>query len=185
MDWAWLSWLLFSFKGRIQRLYWWVGSLVVGVVTGMASSTIEFVARSYGLDVDADNQFEPTGALGLLLAAIGLLNVWINYALSAKRLHDRNRSGWWLVAPTVTLLTAILLAFVMFAQPEGQREPWNSAAVSLTLATAALGLWLFLEIGFLRGTSGPNRYGPIRSAKPKPPPTCSAQGCRPEVRRRS
>lgn len=161
MDWAWLSWLLFSFKGRIQRLYWWVWSLVVGVVTGMASSTIEFVARSYGLGVvDADNQFEPTGALGLLLAAIGLLNVWINYALSAKRLHDRNRSGWWLVAPTVTLLTAILLAFVMFAQPEGQREPWNSAAVSLTLATAALGLWLFLEIGFLRGTSGPNRYGP-------------------------
>jgi len=162
MNWTWLTWLLFSFKGRIQRLYWWIGSLVVGMVTGMASSTIEFVARSYGLGaVDADtNQFEPTGVLGALLVAIGILNVWVNYALSAKRLHDRNRSGWWLVAPTVTLLIAILLAFVMFAQPGGQREPWNSAAVLFTLATAALGIWLFLEIGFLRGTEGPNRYGP-------------------------
>ncbi len=96
----------------------------------------------------------------LSLWAIGLLNVWVNYALCAKRLHDRNRSGWWLLAPTVTLLVAILLAFVMFAQPEGQREPWNSAAVFFTLATVALGIWLFLEIGFLRGTEGPNSYGP-------------------------
>jgi uncharacterized membrane protein YhaH (DUF805 family) len=172
MDWTWLTWLLFSFKGRIQRLYWWIGSLVVGVVTGMASSTIEFLARSYGLGVvDADtNQFEPTGVLGALLVAIGILNVWINYALSAKRLHDRNRSGWWLVAPTVTLLVAILLALVMFAQPEGQRQPWNSAAVIFTLATAALGGWLFLEIGFLRGTEGPNRYGadPLTGQSPAP-----------------
>ena len=76
----------------------------------------------------------------------------------SRRLHDRNRGGWWLVAPTVTLLIAILLAFVRFAQPEGQREPWNSAAVFFTLATAGLGIWLFLEIGFLRGTE--NRYGP-------------------------
>ena len=38
MDWAWL---LFSFKGRIQRFYWWVTQAVVAVVVGVAGSIIE------------------------------------------------------------------------------------------------------------------------------------------------
>ena len=46
MDWAWFTWLLFSFKGRIQRLYWWLTNLVVRAVTGTVSSTIEGVAQS-------------------------------------------------------------------------------------------------------------------------------------------
>ena len=39
MDW---TELLFSFKGRIQRLYWWITSLVVGAVAGMLTSSLEF-----------------------------------------------------------------------------------------------------------------------------------------------
>ena len=99
---------------------------------------------------------------------IGLLNVWITYALTAKRLHDRDHSGWWLLAPTLTLAIAIVLGFVMFAQPEGQREPWNTAAVSATFATVGIIVWLFVEIGFLRGTKGPNHYGPDPLSQPSP-----------------
>jgi uncharacterized membrane protein YhaH (DUF805 family) len=170
MDWTWLAWLLFSFKGRLQRLYWWITNLAVPVVVGALSSAIEAMAQAHGMGLMnmETNEFEPTGLLGALLSVIGLLNLWITYALAAKRLHDRNHGGWWLMAPTVTLLAAILVAFVMFSQPEGQREPWNSAAVILTLATLALGVWLFLEIGFLRGTDGPNRYGPDPLGQPNP-----------------
>jgi uncharacterized membrane protein YhaH (DUF805 family) len=95
--------------------------------------------------------------LGVLLSVVGVLNLWINYALAAKRLQDRNRSGWWLLAPTVTLLIAIAFAFVTL--PEHQREPWNTIGIILVFATVALGLWLVLEIGFLRGTQGPNLFG--------------------------
>ena len=84
--------------------------------------------------------------------------MWINYALAAKRLHDRNRSGWWLLAPTVTLVMAIGFAFVTLSLPEGQREPWNTIGIIFVFATVALGVWLFVEIGFLRGTQGPNGY---------------------------
>ncbi len=128
MDWAWLIWLLFSFRGRIQRLYWWLASLVVGAVAGMVSSTIASMAQSYGLGfIDPETKaFEPPALLSILLSAVGVLNVWINYALTAKRLHDRNRSGWWLLAPTVTLVIAIAFAFLTLSLPEGQREPWNT-----------------------------------------------------------
>jgi uncharacterized membrane protein YhaH (DUF805 family) len=162
MDWAWLIWLLFSFKGRIQRLYWWLTSLVVGAVAGMVSSTIASVAQSFGFGfIDPDtNAFELSVPLSVLLSVVGVLNVWVNYALSAKRLHDRNRSGWWLLAPTVTLVIAIAFAFVTLSRPEGQRGPWNTIGIIFVLVTFALGVWLVLEIGFLRGTQGPNRYGP-------------------------
>ena len=162
MDWAWLSWLLFSFKGRAQRLYLWVGSLAVGAIAGMVSSTMKSVAQSYGLGfIDPDtNAFEPAALLSILLSVVGFLNGWINYALAAKRLHDRNRSGWWLLAPTLTLAIAIGFAFVTLSLPEGQREPWNTIGIIFVFATVALGVWLFVEIGFLRGTQGPNGYGP-------------------------
>ncbi len=156
------TWLLFSFKGRVQRLYWWIANIAVAVVTGAMGSAIDAVAQSYGMGaMDPDtNKFEPTGLLGILLSVVGLLNLWITYELTAKRLHDRDRSGWWLVAPTLVLIVAIVLGVVTLMQPEGQREPWNSAAVLATFATVAVIAWLFLEIGFLRGTQGANRYGP-------------------------
>jgi uncharacterized membrane protein YhaH (DUF805 family) len=162
MDWAWLSWLLFSFKGRMQRLYFWVTSLVVGVVASMVSSTMESIAQSFGFGfIDPDtNAFELSVPLSVLLSVVGVLNLWINYALAAKRLHDRNRSGWWLLAPTVALIVAIVFALVTLSLPEGEREPWNTIGIIFVFATVALGLWLVLEIGFLRGTQGPNRFGP-------------------------
>jgi uncharacterized membrane protein YhaH (DUF805 family) len=59
-----MSWtqLLFSFKGRIRRLYFWVASLVVGVVVGMFNSS-----QSYGMgEINPEgNEFEPTGPLSI------------------------------------------------------------------------------------------------------------------------
>jgi uncharacterized membrane protein YhaH (DUF805 family) len=159
MDWAWL---LFSFKGRIQRLYWWVTNVVVAVVVGVVGSIIEAVARAQGIGfVDPEtNQFEPTGTLGLLLAVIGLVNLWIIYALAAKRLYDRDRSGWWLAAPLLGLIVGIVLASMALSLPEGGREPWNTLGVFTFFGIVGTLLWLFLEIGFLPGTKGPNRFGP-------------------------
>lgn len=119
MDWAWL---LFSFKGRIQRLTWWVTNLVVAIAAGVAGSVIEAVARSQGMGAmnPETNQFEPTGALGVLLAVIGLVNLWIIYALGAKRLHDRDRTGWLLAAPLIALAAAIGLGVA--ARPRYSRD---------------------------------------------------------------
>jgi uncharacterized membrane protein YhaH (DUF805 family) len=154
--------LLFSFKGRIGRQVWWLTNLAVMIVVALAGSIIDAIARSQGMVAfDAEtNQFEPTGVLRILLGVIGLINLWILYALSAKRLHDRDRTGWWLIAPYLGLAVAISLAFAMLSFPEGQREPWNTLGVLAFFGLVGLFLWLFYEIGFLRGTEGPNRFGP-------------------------
>ena len=157
-----LKHLLFSFKGRIGRQSWWLTNVAVTIVVALTGSIIEAVARSQGMGVmDAEtNQFEPTGLLGILLGVIGLVNLWIIYALGAKRLHDRDRTGWWLVAPHLALVVAIVIASQALSLPEGGREPWNTLGVFAFFGIVGLLLWLFLEIGFLPGTKGPNRFGP-------------------------
>ncbi len=163
MDWAWL---LFSFKGRIQRSYWWIANVVVVIAVGVAGSIIEAVARAQGMGfVDPETaKFEPTGTLGVLLAVIGLANLWIIFALAAKRLHDRDRSAWWLAAPYAGLLVGIAFASMALSLPEGGREPWNTLGVFAFFGIVGTVLWLFLELGFLPGTEGPNRFGPDPAA---------------------
>ena len=104
---------LFSFKGRIQRLYWWLGASSSAWSTGMASSTIEFLARSYGFGrrQHADtNQFEPTGRARRSPRWQSVSSMCGSTTRSRpSACTTANRSGWWLVAPTVTLLVAISL----------------------------------------------------------------------------
>jgi uncharacterized membrane protein YhaH (DUF805 family) len=105
-------------------------------------------------------QFEPTGPLSIADFVVAFVNLWIIFALSVKRLHDRDRTGWWLAVKYPAIVVAIGLGWASLAQPYGERVPLSTVAVFTVIATAGLVLWLFVEIGFLSGTKGPNRYGP-------------------------
>jgi uncharacterized membrane protein YhaH (DUF805 family) len=61
---------------------------------------------------------------------IGLASIWPGVAMLWKRWHDRGRSAWWLL----TLLIPFLNLIFMF--------------------------WIVIEVWFLKGTDGPNEYGP-------------------------
>jgi uncharacterized membrane protein YhaH (DUF805 family) len=71
-------------------------------------------------------------------------------ATAVKRLHDRDKSGWWIVP----FLIAPCLLGIMGDWPG---DSWPAGF--LTLVMVALGLWGFVEILCLGGTSGPNRFG--------------------------
>jgi uncharacterized membrane protein YhaH (DUF805 family) len=76
---------------------------------------------------------------------------WISaFAIGVKRLHDRDRSGWW-----------ILLFYVAPSVLGGAGNTTDGALASGILGLAALvfSLWGLVELGFLRGTVGPNRFG--------------------------
>lgn len=153
--------LLFSFKSRIQRLYWWVTTIAVGAAAGAATTILNVAAKSAGqVEISPDTQFvEPTGIFGAAVAAVGLANLWVNFALSVKRLHDRDRTGWWLLVQTLLVVLTVFLVVLAFAMPEEQRSAWWAIAAPVGIAAFVISIWLFVEIGFLKGTQGPNRYG--------------------------
>lgn len=75
-------WLFFSFQGRIPRLAYWVGSLIVVV----AYVTAVILAVTFIKDRDA---------LQLANIIIYLPLLWTSIALQVKRWHDRDKSGLW------------------------------------------------------------------------------------------
>lgn len=128
-----LTAILFSYRGRIGRLAYLSGSLVVGV----AALALIFVSVS--LAGNDQGIAGSTISAASFLAALAAL--WPLSALLVKRLHDLNRSGWH------GLWIALLLPL-----PNLLDDPFETVA---TVAALAVTLWLF----FMPGTPGPNAYG--------------------------
>jgi uncharacterized membrane protein YhaH (DUF805 family) len=97
--------LLFSFKGRVARLPFWISQAAAGVIIGVM------------YDLDSEDCY----------CAVGLVLLWPLLAIEAKRWHDRDKSAWWLLINLIPIIGPI---------------------------------WALVECGFLRGTTGLNRYGP-------------------------
>jgi uncharacterized membrane protein YhaH (DUF805 family) len=157
MDW---TTLLFSFKGRINRGKYWLAVLIyMAVWTTFIAVSLVWLG---GLNID--NLLSFAGA-ALLIWLIGLvllvLETWSGLAVAVKRLHDRNKSGWWVLL--FWLGPSILVSWQTAAPDLG-------GGFILALAAGALGIWAFVELGCLRGTPGPNRYGPDPLGNPAYPP---------------
>jgi len=103
---------LFSFKGRMSRSDYWLKGFLPLLPLSILNNVL-----LYGVNT------EESRAIAMILGIIGL---WPSMALAIKRLHDRNRSGWFL-----------LIFLIPFVGP----------------------IWFLIEIWFLRGTIGSNRFG--------------------------
>jgi uncharacterized membrane protein YhaH (DUF805 family) len=146
MDW---TTLLFSFNGRINRGKYWLAALIyVAVWTTFIAGSLVWLG---GLDLD--NLFSLAGA-GLTIWLVGfilfILLTWSGLAVGVKRLHDRDKSGWWILL--FWLGPSILGGW--------QTAPNMGGSFVLSLAAGAIAIWGFIELGCLSGTLGPNRYGP-------------------------
>jgi uncharacterized membrane protein YhaH (DUF805 family) len=139
-------WLLFSFKGRLNRARYLVVELALLLLWVVAWHKSTFLVSS-------------PEALGWV-AAIPM--IWINTATTAKRLHDRNRSGWWAVAIFIVNRLSYLYYGLFFGLSFGvdisiARE---MLLVMFAVALSLLQTWIIIELFFLIGTEGPNRFGP-------------------------
>ena len=94
----------------------------------------------------------PTDPVGIILTfAIPFIPIVISsVALAIKRLHDRNKSGWW------------LLVFYLLPGVIDNIGMYTAVQLVFHLASLALSIWALVELGFLRGTSGSNKYGRLR-----------------------
>jgi len=132
---------LMRFDGRLSRLGYWRRYLTLAIIGAVAWG----VALTGSLAVGA-------WAAVLFLPLIPVLVA--SLAICVRRLHDRNRSGWW-------LLVFIFLPGVLMALVEGKAIQTSTVLLYLAAVLAALVVivWGLVEIGFRRGTRGDNRFG--------------------------
>jgi len=153
----------FSPKGRISRKQYWLRFM------------LPYIAIYVVLQVAADLAGQGTAsniAISLILALFSLVALWPSIAVLVKRIHDRDKSGWLVLALLIPgLLFAILLLALVgtaaLAVAGGQAEAEIPALGALGVIVIILGvgvlgidIWFFVEFGCLRGTIGPNRFGP-------------------------
>jgi len=160
MDWRGF---LLSFSGRVDCFTYgkmvFLHSLII--VFGLA------VLAQVHVNVDRG----PTLNLVLVLAAVIVGIIIPAFVIGAKRLHDRDKSAWWLLlfyaVPDMLLgigiyakIASDVAARCDFAAFSGRTCPGSWTATICVVAALAIEIWTVVELGFLRGTVGPNRYGP-------------------------
>ena len=175
---------LFGFEGRANRAKQWALLLVslvhIVLLWGVFAVTIGFPAlMDFFRDKTSWAQFSGSPQAHLFGAAfvvLYLIGFYIGLAVTAKRLHDRNKSAWWLlifiVLPVVLQIPAILfmpqqiahLGAVLAAARAHQPPPMPPIEPPVTIllrgVAVLISLWAFVELYFFRGTAGENRFGP-------------------------
>jgi uncharacterized membrane protein YhaH (DUF805 family) len=142
-------WLLVSFKGRINRARYLVVQLALLALWLALWLELPFRISSQWTDLHID-------------WAVTIAMVWINAATTAKRLHDRDRSGWWAIAVFIVnrlsyIYYGLFLGLAFGVDISATRE---LLLVMLAVALCLLQTWIIVELFFLTGTDGRNRFGP-------------------------
>ena len=137
--------LFFSFRGRASRGGFWLVSLTWGAL-GFVLDYVWAVTGLKEVQVGENHLVDAAFVLPLLALFVSCL------AVSIKRLHDRNRRGWWML-----LFYVAPPAIQMVAPLDGLD---SAVMVSLMVLSGAITVWALIALGCLPGTRGPNRYGP-------------------------
>lgn len=127
-----------TFSGRAQRSeYWWF--MLFNLFGSIANSSLD--AMVFGVNEDsAGGPFSLLFALGMILPLL---------SVTARRLHDMDKSAWWMAAPYGVLFLTVLSTELGL----------NIFAAAGLVATLVLMLLLFVWT-VMKGTEGPNRFGP-------------------------
>ncbi len=141
MDWAHL---FNGFHGRIGRQTFWIAMGVLVVAEIIAS----FIAD------------ELQGAR--LSAIVDLAFTYPEFAVALKRAHDRNLPVWLLY---IFFGAGAVLDLFTVLDLTGTDEAPSMLSLAAAIPFTVLLLALLIELGFRRGTVGPNPYGPDPLAK--------------------
>lgn len=156
-----------EFSGRSRRQEFWMFMLLqflIWMVAVIAMMMMGFGVLSMG-GVNPDGTPRLGGVAGLF-ASMGIFFlvfglIWLalfipTIAVSVRRLHDTDRTGFWLLLPPAIYVVAIAVMLAGTANQSG-----TTAAIAIVLSLLQWVASIVLLVFYcLPGTNGPNKYGP-------------------------
>ena len=163
----WMN-FLFSFRGRVGRAGFWLYAAIATpllLVLAVAFWIYAFsVPGAYENGGPTPFPHDPLGIVGaVIFFALLAAALLAGAALTVKRLHDRDKAWRWILVFAVAPDALLGLAQVL----EASEAANESALFAIQFAALALASWGSVELGFLRGTIGANRFGPDPAAAKK------------------
>lgn len=150
------------FGGRAQRsqFWWWYLFLIImQVLLSAADSAFGLQVGRSETDVTVGDTTIPVvnNGAGVLSTLFALAVVLPTLAVAVRRLHDTDRSGWWIIAPFVAYLAAAVAVGIAIAAGAG---PIVLGVLGLGFGLGAILAIVLLVFYIQKGTAGPNTYGP-------------------------
>ncbi len=166
-----------GFEGRLNRQPFWISAIVLAVISAIISLLIlPIIGFSvmpnmpvFGGDASAEEIAAAIGAAqsraGWISLVLFVIFVYPIAAISIKRRHDRNNNGldvWiYLALAAVSQLISALGIGMTTMDVAGTTVPVpGPIATTAGVILGIYGLYLLVVLGFLKGTAGPNQYGP-------------------------
>jgi uncharacterized membrane protein YhaH (DUF805 family) len=153
-----MKWIYFfgSFDGRIGRKTFWLTSIAISaaeLVAGFVGALI-IALVSGDWEAKAGHQW---------IDAVFLIFLYPQFIIDVKRGHDRNIPIW-VIGVFYAALAAdyFLVEFGWLTDLPNQNVPSSVNVVSfiVVILLGIFALAFLVELGFRKGTTGPNRYGP-------------------------
>jgi uncharacterized membrane protein YhaH (DUF805 family) len=147
-----------SMDGRIGRQAWWIGVIVL-IVVAIVLNFILGAVMGGGMP-SLDQLADPNVMLayaqkqGWISLIIGLITAYPYICLSVKRRHDRNNNGYDAMG-----LIAFSLVWSLI-QALGVVSAANGIGMVISIVFLIYAIYMLVQLGFLKGTAGPNNYGP-------------------------
>jgi uncharacterized membrane protein YhaH (DUF805 family) len=147
-----------SMDGRINRQAWWIG-VVVLIIVAIVLNFILGAIMGGGMP-SLDQLTDPSAMMafaqkqGWISLIIGLITAYPYICLSVKRRHDRNNNGY----DAIGLIVFSLLWSLV--QALGMVNSTNPIYMIVSIIFLIYAIYMLVQLGFLKGTAGPNNYGP-------------------------
>ena len=166
-----------GFNGRLNRQPFWISAIILAVISVVISLVI---LPLIGLSVMPsmpviDSNTSAADVMSVINAAraksswvslvLFIIFLYPSAAISIKRRHDRNNNGYdvWIYFALVVILQLISALGIGMGTMDvaGTTIPVPGPIITgLGIIVGIFGIYLLVVLGFLKGTAGPNNYGP-------------------------
>ena len=99
-----------DFQGRARRSEYWLFTLFMVIV----SIVLYVPMLAFAGDMQTTGEMSPIAGIFMLVLAVFFLGTFIpSIAVTVRRLHDTNRSGWWYLISLIPFGSIVLLIFTV------------------------------------------------------------------------
>jgi uncharacterized membrane protein YhaH (DUF805 family) len=110
----------FDFSGRSRRMEYWMFSLLWVIIAVVFDASI-FATMPSAEALQSGATMGSFGVAGMILGLLGLASFIPSLAVTVRRLHDTNRSGWWWFIQLIPLIGFIVM--LVFLVSDGTPGP--------------------------------------------------------------
>ncbi len=108
-----------DFNGRASRQEYWY-FVLFNILISLGLGLVDRVTGS----------FDPMSGVGLLGGLYGLVILLPGLAVSIRRLHDTDRSGWWVLLPLIPIIGGLIFLYFLVLDSSQGRNAYGESPKS-------------------------------------------------------